>query len=113
MKAKLLCLSLLLVSACLPAFAAGPPIPKLQGSFNITGYLEPNLSNPYTWCFDFTNTGTVLGFSNSGTWNVPSYTSGWFGEWYVNGDEVVIHGVAAGTFIFSWKGRIVAAGKLA
>lgn len=113
MKSKLFCLSLLLICACLPAVAAGPPIPKFQGSFNITGYLEPTLGSPYTWCFDFTNTGTVLGFANSGTWNVPSYTSGWFGEWYVDGDELIIHGSAASTFIFSWKGRIVNATKIA
>ena len=113
MKCKLVCLSVLLVCVTLPAFAAGPPIPKLTGSYNITAYLEPSLGSPYTWCFDFTNTGTVLGFSNSGTWNVPSYTAGWNGEWYVNGDEVIIHGVAAGTYIFSWKGRIVSSSKLA
>jgi hypothetical protein len=107
MKAKLIILSLLLFCFALPAFSAGPPIPKFQGSYNITGYLEPSLGSPYTWCFDFTNTGTVLGFSNSGTWNVPSYSGGWFGEWYVDGDEIVIHGVASSTFIFSWKGSII------
>jgi len=86
--------------------------PKLNGSFNITGYLEPTLGSPYTWCFDFTNTGTVLGYSNSGTWNVPSYSSGWSGQWYVNGDEVVMHGVAAGTYFFSWKGRLLNSSKI-
>jgi len=113
MKGKIVCLCVLLFCVSLPAFAAGPPVPKFNGSYNITGYLEPSLGSPYTWCFDFTNTGAVLGFANSGTWNVPSYSSGWSGEWYVNGDEIIIHGVAAGEFIFSWKGRIVASNRIA
>jgi len=113
MKGKIASLCLLLFLASLPSFAAGPPIPKFTGSFNITGYLEPSLGSPYTYCFDFTNTGTVLGFSNSGTWNVPSYSAGWFGEWYVDGDEIIIHGVADGTFLFSWKGSLQNATKIA
>lgn len=113
MKIRIACLCILLICATLPAFAAEKPIPRLSGSFNITAYLEPNLSSPYTWCFDFTTTGTVLGFANSGTWNVPSYGGGWSGEWYVDGDELVFHGVAAGEFIFSYKGRLVASNRLA
>ncbi|HTS36545.1 MAG TPA: hypothetical protein VMH04_12790 [Candidatus Solibacter sp.] len=113
MKGKIALLCVLLFAVSLSAFAANPPIPKFTGSWNITGYLEPGLTSPYTYCFDFTNTGGVLGFTNSGTWNVPSYSAGWSGEWYVNGDEIIIHGVAAGDFIFSWKGSIQNAQKIA
>ena len=97
---------------CLIFASVLPAVPKLAGSYNITGYVEPTLGGPYTWCFDFTNTGTVLGFPNSGTWNVPSYSAGWTGEWYVTGDEIIMHGVAANTYYFSWKGRIVNATKI-
>lgn len=113
MKTIFVCLCI--VGLCLPALA-GPPaplVPKVTGSYNITGYLEPNLTSAYTWCFNFTTTGTVLGFANSGTWNVPSYTLGWSGEWYVNGDEIIMHGVADGTYLFSWKGRILNGSKMA
>jgi hypothetical protein len=98
----------------LPLLAGGPipAAPKVSGSYNITGYLEPNLASPYTWCFNFTTTGTVLGFTNSGSWNVPGYSGGWSGQWYVSGDEIIMHGVAAGTFIFSWKGRILSPTKI-
>ncbi len=104
---------LVVVGLCL-IFATGLlAVPKFGGSYNITGYKEPTLGGPYTWCFDFTNTGTVLGFPDSGTWNVPSYSLGWSGEWYVDGDEVIMHGVADGTYFFSWKGRIVNDKKIA
>jgi len=43
--------------------------------------------------------------SNEG-WNVSGYSLGWVGTWYQEGIEVVLHGVADGTFIFSWKGRL-------
>ena len=100
------------VGICLISVTMLSAVPKFSGSYNIAGYKEPTLGGPYTWCFDFTNTGGVLGFTNSGTWNVPGYTSGWSGEWYVTGDEIIMHGVAAGTYIFSYKGRIVNATKI-
>lgn len=107
MKAKLALLSLL-------ALTAGLAVPSAQaegiftGSFNITGYLEPGLGSPYTWCFDFTTTsGHVPGYPVSGTWNVPSYSDGWTGDWYQVGDEVLLYGVADGTFFFSWSGRLL------
>ncbi|HUA15973.1 MAG TPA: hypothetical protein VMG31_11790 [Verrucomicrobiae bacterium] len=96
----------------LSSFAGTPPFPKLSGAFNITGYKEPSLQNPFTYCFEFTNTGTVLGFPNSGTWSVPSYAPGWFGEWYANGDELVMSGVANQTYFFTWTGRILSSGKI-
>jgi len=107
MKTKLMSLCVVLCM-CLPVWGgnAAPPTPNFGGSFNITGYVEPGLNGPYTWCFDFTKTGGVL-FPNSGTWNVPSYSLGWSGTWYQTGDEIILHGVADGTFIFSWKGRLV------
>ena len=113
MKTKLALLCFLLLAVSVPTFAAQPPIPNFGGSFNITGYLEPTLGGAYTWCFNFTNTGTILGFPNSGTWNVPSYSPGWFGTWYRDGDEIILHGVADGTFIFSWKGRLLNSSHIA
>lgn len=107
-----MCLCVLLFFITLPTFAAGPPIPKFSGSYNITGYKEPGLNGAYTFCFNFTSTGTVFGYSNSGTWNVPSWSPGWSGEWYVSGDEIILHGVASGSFFFSWKGRIVNGGSI-
>lgn len=80
-------------------------VPNFGGSYNISGYFEPGLGGPYTWCFNFVKTGGVL-FPNSGTWSVPSYAFGWKGTWYQDGDEIVFHGVADGTYIFSWKGRL-------
>jgi hypothetical protein len=109
MKAKVAFLLLGVLVCLLPPVANAAS--TLSGSFNITGYKEPGLTGPYTWCFDFTKTGTVL-FPNSGTWNVPSYSYGWFGTWYQTGDEIILHGVADGTFIFSWKGRLLTGGKI-
>src|SRR5579862_2452239 len=91
----------LLASACLMApLAKAQSVPTFGGSYNITGFKEPALNGPYTWCFNFVKTGNVL-FPNSGTWSVPSYAGGWSGTWYQDGDEVIFHGVAGGTFIFS------------
>jgi hypothetical protein len=119
LKAKFALLSFMACAASAPVLAAepasasaGPAIPNLGASYEITGYLEPNLSSPYTWCFDFTTNGSVL-FPDSGTWNVPSYSFGWSGTWYRDGDEIIFHGVADGTFIFSWKGRLLGGGKIA
>jgi len=112
MKRTFVCLAVLVFCVSLPAFAADPPVPLFQGSYNITAYEEPSLGSFYTWCFVFTNTGGVLGYSNSGTWTVPSYSLGWSGTYYVTGDEVIIHGVADGTFIFSYKGRILSGSKI-
>jgi|SRR5580704_4578965 hypothetical protein len=109
-KLALTCTVLFLMT--LPALAGTPPFPKLSGAFNITGYKEPELENPFTYCFDFTNTGGVLGYPNSGTWTVPSYAPGWVGEWYANGDELVMTGVADGTYFFTWTGRILSSGKI-
>jgi hypothetical protein len=101
-----LCSVGLLVCAFLVAPAANAQsVPNFGGSYNITGYFEPALSGSYTWCFNVTKTGTVL-FPNSGTWNVPSYAYGWSGTWYQDGDEIIFHGVADGTYFFSWKGRL-------
>ena len=85
--------------------AAKAQVPNFGGSYNISGYFEPGLGGPYTWCFNFTKTGSVL-FPNSGTWDVPSYPFGWSGTWYQDGDEIIFHGVADKTYIFSWKGRL-------
>ncbi len=113
MKTKPVLLSVVLLLVSLSAFAAGPPpFPKLTGAFNITGYKEPELNNPYTYCFEFTNDGSVLGYPNSGSWTVPSYAPGWFGQWYANGDELVMNGVANGTYLFTWTGRILSSGKI-
>lgn len=114
MKSKPVLLSVLLVVVSLSAFAAGPPpFPKLSGAFNITGYKEPELQNPYTYCFEFTNDGSVLGYPNSGSWTVPGYALGWVGQWYASGDELVMNGVADGTYFFTWTGRILNSGKIA
>jgi hypothetical protein len=109
MRTMFACLCIVCLS--LPALAVEPLIPNIGGSYNITGYKEPNLNGAYTYCINFTNTGTVLGFSNSGTWNVPSYGD-WSGEWYRNGDEIIMHGVAAGVYIFSSKGRLLNGNKI-
>jgi hypothetical protein len=112
MKSKVLCLCLLACVCLLTATASAAEAPAVfGGSFNITGYLEPTLGGSYTYCFAFTKTGTVL-FPNSGTWTVPSYSAGWSGTWYQTGDELILHGVADGTFIFSYKGRLLAPGKI-
>jgi hypothetical protein len=105
-KSKWLTLGLL-AGACLlaPAAKAQSVVPTFGGSYSITGYFEPALSGSYTWCFDFVKTGSVL-FANSGTWSVPSYAFGWKGTWYQDGDEIIFHGVADGTYLFSWKGRL-------
>ena len=113
MKRKPVLLSVMLFAVTLSAFAAGPPFPKFSGAFNITGYKEPALDSPYTYCFEFTNDGSVLGYPNSGSWSVPSYAPGWFGQWYANGDELVMNGVANGTYLFTWTGRILSSGKIA
>jgi hypothetical protein len=110
MKRNFVSLCLLGVLMCLFPSAANAGA-KFSGSFNVSFYGEPSLGHLSTWCFDFTTTGGVLGFPNSGTWNVPSYDFGWSGEWYQNGDEVIFHGVADGTFIFSWKGRLLTGHK--
>jgi hypothetical protein len=113
MKSKLVCLGLLLC-VCIPAWGENaPPVPNFSGSWNITGYLEPGLPQPgYTYCFDFTTTGKIF-YSTSGTWNVPAYSAGWSGTWYQSGDELILHGVADGTYIFSWKGRLLNARRIA
>jgi hypothetical protein len=105
-KSKLLALGLL-AGACLlaPTAKAQSVVPSFGGSYSITGYFEPALTGSYTWCFNFVKTGSVL-FANSGTWSVPSYAYGWKGTWYQDGDEIIFHGVADGTYIFSWKGRL-------
>src|SRR5262249_17084524 len=82
--AELVCLAVLLY--LLPPAANAATQAKLGGAFNLTMYGEPGLTELSTWCFVFTTTGGVLGFPNSGTWNVPSYSYGWSGEWYQNGD---------------------------
>jgi hypothetical protein len=105
-KGVLLSLGFLVCAFLLAPTANAQSVPNFGGSYNITGYFEPALTGSYTWCFNFTKTGGVL-FPNSGTWNVPSYTNGWSGTWYQDGDEVILHGVADGTYIFSWKGRLV------
>jgi len=113
MKAKFALLSFVACAASLPALAAEPAIPNVAASYNITGYHEPNLSAPYTWCFNFTTTaGSVLGFADSGTWTVPSYSFGWSGTWYRNGDELILHGVADGTYLFSYQGRMLGGGRI-
>jgi hypothetical protein len=110
MKSTLLCLMVCVCLLTAAASAAEAPA-VFSGSFNITGYREPTLGGAYTWCFAFTKTGTVL-FPNSGTWTVPSYSSGWSGTWYQTGDELVLQGVADGTFLFAYKGRLLAPGKI-
>ncbi len=95
-----------LAALCLFGGAVQAQTPTFGGSWDITGYTEPALTSPYSWCFDFTTTGTVL-YPNSGTWNVPSYGYGWSGTWYQVGEEVIFHGVADGIYIFSWKGHII------
>ena len=113
MRSKFLLSAILLFVASLPAFAAGPPpFPKLTGAFNITGYKEPELDGPYTYCFQFTTDGSVMGNPNSGSWTVPSYAPGWSGQWYANGDELVMSGVADGTYLFTFTGRILSSGKI-
>ncbi len=113
MKGNLLLTCALLFGMSLSAFAAGPPpFPKLSGAFNITGYKEPELNGPYKYCFEFTNDGSVLQYPNSGSWTVPSLSSGWFGQWYADGDELVMNGVAEGTYFFTWTGRILSSGKI-
>ena len=113
MRSRLFLFAILLFVASLPAFAAGPPpFPRLNGAFNITGYKEPELEGPYTYCFQFTTDGSVMGYPNSGSWTVPGYVPGWSGQWYANGDELVMSGVADGTCFFTFTGRILSSGKI-
>jgi hypothetical protein len=102
---KLLPLGLLTCLCLMAPAAKAQAVPNFGGSYNISGYFEPGLGGPYTWCFNFVKTGGVL-FANSGTWSVPSYAFGWQGTWYQDGDEIIFHGVADNTYIFSWKGRL-------
>jgi hypothetical protein len=112
MKGKFLSHCLVVCVCLLASAASAADAPAtFAGSFNITGYLEPALSSSYTYCFVFTKTGGVL-FPNSGTWTVPSWSPGWNGTWYQTGDEIVLHGVASGTYIFSWKGRLLNGSKI-
>jgi hypothetical protein len=111
MKAKFALLSILASTAGLAVHSAHAD-PGLAGSFNITGYDEPALTSSYTWCFDFTKTGGVLGYPLSGTWNVPAYSFGWTGDWYQVGDEIVIEGIADGTYNFTWTGRLLTPTRL-
>jgi hypothetical protein len=105
-KYKLLTLGLLASIWVLTPAAEAQDVPQLSGSYSITGFKEPPLNGPYTWCFNFTKTGEVL-FPNSGTWTVPSYSEGWNGTWYQVGDEIIFQGVADAMFIFAWKGRLI------
>jgi hypothetical protein len=84
---------------------------NFSGSWTITGYREPNLGQPFSWCFDF-GAGSVLAFPNSGNWNVPSYGAGWSGDWYRNGDELIMAGAAGGAYWFSWVGHLDTPGKI-
>jgi hypothetical protein len=110
-KGALLCLGLLACALLFAPAANAQSVPNFGGSYSITGFFEPGLSGSYTWCFNFTKTGGVL-FPNSGTWNVPSYAYGWSGTWYQDGDEIIFHGVADSTYLFSWKGRLVSTGTI-
>jgi hypothetical protein len=105
MKSKRLSWGLLACVCSLAPVVQAQSVPKFGGSYSVTGYKEPDLGGSYTYCFNFTTNGSVL-FANSGTWTVPSYSFGWNGTWYQNGDEIIFHGVADGKYLFSWKGRL-------
>jgi hypothetical protein len=106
-----MCQGLLACMCLMVPMAKAANVPTFAGSYSITGYFEPALTGSYTWCFDFVKTGSVL-FPNSGTWSVPSYAFGWKGTWYQDGDEIILHGVADGTYFFSWKGRLETASAI-
>jgi hypothetical protein len=85
MKAKtaILCLASLLA---LPAFAGA----TLAPNYTLTFYGEPNLTAGSTYCLEFTTTGTIMGYKQSGTYT--DSTGVITGTWYINGDEVLMTG---------------------
>ena len=116
MKRMLICVSLLLaLCACLPALAADnaappPAVGKFQGSYNITFFEDPTFQNLGTECVVFTNTGTILGFPNSGTLQVAGQD--WEGTWYVNGDELDIDYMASHEFFLPLIGTRLAINRI-
>jgi hypothetical protein len=110
MKTKLALLSLVASVVSLPAFSTGP---NFGGSWNITGEHEPNLNEPFEYCFDFTTDGSVLG-ADSGTFNVPSWSPGWTGSWYRSGDDIILTSQASSsTFFLTFIGTMQDSKKIA
>jgi len=77
-------LSLPFVVAAAPAFA-------FSGTYSVTFYNGPSHSVGSTQCIDFTSTGGVLGFTDSGTWDSSTF-SGWGGNYVVDGKELRWYG---------------------
>lgn len=105
---KLLVYGLALLSVTGPACAslAKADSPKLQGSWNVTFYLDPGRSTGATQCIVFKQTsGTVGGAVRSGTWTSPTF-AGWSGQWIQLGDHVRWFGVTTGGLATEESGNI-------
>src|ERR1700679_983288 len=104
-KTGLLCIAAILT---LPAHA-GQAITdevSLASAYNLTFYVEPNLTTATTYCLTFTTNGNFAGYARSGTYTNNS--AGLTGSWYENGDEIMMsgYGVGGGDSI-SFSGRLL------
>ena len=88
--------------------------PALQGNWVVTFRLEPGHSEGATRCFQFTQTGGVLGEPKSGTFVETTFPN-WKGRWIQEGDHVLISGNAGSgnEFHVTQYGHLVSAALLA
>jgi hypothetical protein len=70
--------------------------PSVEGSWNVTFYLEPTRVSGATQCIVYTKVpGTVAGVPSSGTWTSPTF-AGWSGQWIQLGDHIRWFGITGG-----------------
>jgi hypothetical protein len=110
MKAKSTLLSIFALTVGLAGHSTEAE-PALGGAFNVTFYIEPNLTANAVYCYQFTTTGGILGYPVSGTWSVPSFSE-WSGDWYQVGDEIIMDSVFDGTNVLAYKGRLLNATRI-
>ncbi len=64
---------------------------KFHGQYMLTYFGGPTHVETAQQCLDFTNTGNVLGFADSGTWDSPTF-SGWGGNFVMDHGTLRFYG---------------------